>query len=363
MKRRSPNWVLHDYLQVNGGAERLAITLANGLSGYNLGVSGIYPDFQVSRDYSDLHPFLMGHALLQTLPRIPRALAVFGSTCNAIREAECVIYSGLYTPLAVKNQSFGKRIYYCHTPPRFAFDLMHAYLQRVPKLLQPIVRTTILRYRKAYLHAIRQMDCVITNSHHIRKRLLVQTGISAEVVYPPIDTQQFRYLGQGNYYVSLGRLEPNKRIEKIIRAFRSMPDKRLIVASGGSDTNTLKALAQGFPNIEFTGWLNKEALTQLLGNAIAAIYIPKDEDFGMSAVEAMAAGKPVIGVDEGGLRESILDGETGLLLPPNPTVASLVEAVEYLSAERALAMRTSCERRAKDFSQDNFLNAFKALVP
>ncbi len=363
MKRRSPNWVLHDYLQVNGGAERLAITLANGLSDYSLGVSGIYPDFQASRDYSDLRPCLIGNSLLQTLPRIPRALAVFGSSCDAIREAECVIYSGLYTPLAVKNQSIGRKIYYCHTPPRFAFDLMPVYLQRLPKLLQPIIRTAILRYRKAYLHAIKQMDCVITNSYHVKKRLLMQTGISAKVVYPPIDTQQFRYLGQENYYVSLGRLEPNKRIDTIIRAFRSMPDKRLIVASGGSETNTLKALAHGFPNIEFTGWLDKEALAQLLGNAIAAIYIPKDEDFGMSAVEAMAAGKPVIGVDEGGLRESVLDGETGLLLRPDPTVEDLIEAVEYLSAERALAMRAVCERRARDFSQDNFLNAFKALVP
>lgn len=355
-------WVLHDYLQVSGGAERLVIALAGGLPGFSLGVSGIYPAFLMSGDRPKMVPRIVGSPALRVLPRIPRALAAFGRDRSWLREAECVIYSGLYAPLAVRGQVGGKRIHYCHTPPRFAFDLLPDYLQRAPALARPALRRVISRYCQAYLDAVRAMDTVVVNSAHVRDRLLRQTGVEAQIIHPPIDTRQFRFRGQGNYYVSLGRLEPNKRIDRIIQAFLSMPDKQLVVASGGSQLNALKALAGDAGNIRFVGWLGEADLAHLVGRAIAAIYVPKDEDFGMSAVEAMAAGKPVIAVNEGGLPESVVHGATGILLDPDPPPESIADAVKRLSADMALSMRPACERRADDFSLCRFLSAFDAII-
>lgn len=362
MSASSSRWVLHDYLQVNGGAERLVIALANGLQGFALGVSGIYPAFRESGDCGRLQPQVLGAAHLRLLPRIPRALATFTQPPAALRAAQQVIYSGLYAPLAAPRQAHGQRIYYCHTPPRFAFDQNERYLARAPAVARPALRLAIERYRQAYLHALQRMDRVLTNSLHVRERLLEQTGIAAEVVYPPIDTAAFRFLGQQGYYLSLGRLEPNKRIDRIVRAFLGMPDKQLVVASGGSQLAALKALANGAPNIRFAGWLDEAALAQLVGNAIAALYVPQDEDFGMSAVEAMAAGKPLIGVDEGGLRESVVDQRTGFLLPADPSVKTIADAVGRMTAPLALSMRPACEARAAEFSQARFLDAFKKII-
>lgn len=354
-------WILHDYLQVNGGAERVAITLARELPDFELGVSGVYKDFKGTGDLTGVKPLMVGR-LTGWLPRIPRALFAFMQDHAFLHTAECVIYSGVYAPLAVASQAIGRKIYYCHTPPRFAFDREDLTVCRFHGLLKPALEKAISMYRSSYLSAVRSMDIVITNSYHVRERLQNQTGVDSKVIYPPIDTRGFRFLGQHDYYLSVGRLEPNKRVDRIVHAFLSMPDKKLVVASGGSALNALKALANGARNIHFTGWLDHQGLAQMVGNAIAIVYVPWDEDFGMSAVEAMAAGKPVIGVDEGGLRESVIDGNTGILLTSDPEPDAIVHAVMRLPANVAAEMRSACEIRAQDFSESRFVSAFKECI-
>lgn len=353
--------VLYDFLQVNGGAERLVISLASGLPGFTLGVSGIYPDFSSSGDLQGLLPHTPGR-LASWLPRIPRALLCFSRAWLLPKSPACVIYSGIYAPLAVTRQRQGQRIYYCHTPPRFAFDRQSEYLARVPAVLRVPLRWAIGRYRAAYLRALQRMDVVVVNSAHVRERLLAQTGVRAMVIYPPIDTGVFRYIEQQDYYLSVGRLEPNKRIERIVQAFLGMPEKQLVVASGGSQLSALQGLAAGAANIRFVGWQQELDLARLIGNALAIIYVPMDEDFGMSAVEAMAAGKPVIGVDEGGLRESIVPGQTGILLPADPAPEAIARAVKQLTPAVAASMREACEARAMNFTRARFLSAFAEII-
>ena len=353
--------VFHDYLQVNGGAERLVIALASGLGPCKLAVSGTYPDFLESGDMRGVNCVVLAKRLSR-LSRIPRALLAFLRTVNEATDVDWAIYSGVYAPLAVTSQKRGKKIFYCHTPPRFAFDWESHYLQRVLPILRPFLRLAIAGYRQSYLNAVRRMDVVITNSHHVQDRFKRATGLDSQVIYPPIDTASFQWKGQGDYYLSLGRLEPNKRIDRVIEAFLRMPEKKLVVTSGGSELEALKRLAAGASNIHFTGWVNDAGLATLIGFSIACIYIPRDEDFGMSTVEAMAAGKPILGVNEGGLKESMIDGETGLLLPPDPTADMIVKAISALSAQASAAMRTACENRAARFSEARFLSEVRDLI-
>ncbi len=355
------NWVLHDYMQVNGGAERLVATIARGYPGMALGLAGVYPGFSGTGDLSGVDLRLLGR-FPAWFPRIPQALLTFGQRVPCIEHADAVVYSGIYTPLAVSSQQRGRRIYYCNTPPRFAFDRLEQYVGQVPVPARAVLRSAIAAYRQGYIRAVGQMDVVVANSEHVRKRIAEQLQVEARVVYPAVDIDAFKWKSQGDYYLSLGRLEPNKRIDRVVQAFTRMPEKKLVVASGGSQLESLKRLAGGAANIVFVGWSRDEDLIDLIANALACIYIPLDEDFGMSAVEAMAAGKPVIGVAEGGMIETVLDRQTGILLPPDPDVERIAVAVREMTASFALSMRLPCEQRATNFTAKRFLDDLGSFV-
>lgn len=293
----------------------------------------------------------LGTWATRALGRIPEAIFHFRHSTAFLRDAESVLYSGYYAPLAVKNQKQGRRVYYCHTPPRFAYDMREYYLARMPAPARPAASVFFDYVRRHYEEALSHMDVVIANSQNVRNRLKTMLGIESTVIHPPIDTERFRWIEAGDYFISLARLTEYKRVETIVQAFMQMPDQKLVVASGGPQEAHLRKLAEHSPNITFTGWLEEGALANLVGRARAAIYIPIDEDFGMSPVEAMAAGKPVIGVAEGGVLETVLEGETGLLVPAPPSLGALIEAVKLMTGSTATAMRRACEARATPFSQ------------
>lgn len=355
-------FILYDYLQVAGGAERLTQTLAEALPDFQIVVSQIYPDYRRLADTDSGAPLILSKGIDHLLGRVPAAIFNFSLRTQFLCDADTVLYSGFYAPLAVHHQRRGYRIYYCHTPPRYAFDLKQEYLGRLHPSLRPGFRVFTHWIKNRYLTSIQKMDRVIANSDNVRARLLNVAGIDAEVVHPPIDTDQFCWLGQDNYYVSTARLESNKRVDLIVEAFQRMPDRRLIVLSGGSALKRLKTRAGKMRNIHFTGWQTDRQLRRWIGNAIATLYIPVNEDFGMSPVESMAAGKPVIGVAEGGLLETILDGQTGILLPAEPTVDHIIAAVRQLTAHRALAMRQDCKARARLFSRDIFIDRMRVIL-
>ncbi|MDH1109255.1 glycosyltransferase [Pseudomonas otitidis] len=358
-------YVLYDYLQVSGGAERLSLDLVSGLPGYQLVVSRIFEQarFLATDEVLGAESLrCLGTAGTASLPRVAEALACFTWRTGFLHDAETVIYSGLYAPLAVSSQAGGKRLYYCHTPPRYVYDWRERYLARFAKPLRPLAACVFDALGRRYEQALARMDRIIANSENVRSRLRRHLGLESEVIHPPVDIERFKWTGQGDYFVSLARLEPHKRVDLIIRAFLGLPGQKLVIASGGRDEPRLKALANGAPNIIFTGWQDEDCLRACIGAARAAIYIPTDEDFGMSPVEAMAAGKPVIGVRDGGLMETVLDGETGILMPAAPEVEHLREAIKVLHPAKALTMREACEAQAARFSKKLFLERMEAVI-
>ena len=206
------------------------------------------------------------------------------------------------------------------------------------------------------------MDGVIANSKNVQDRLKKYININSVVINPPVNVDRFSFIGQGDYYISLARLEPYKQVDKIIEAFKLMPDKKLLVTSGGSDYDRLKRLAGSVPNISFTGWYKESELVQLLGNAIASIYIAKDEDFGMSPVESQAAGKPVIGIADGGLLETVKQGETGVLIERNLVVDDIINAIEWMTPNRALSLKNGCIENARQFGSEVFFKKIDVLL-
>lgn len=159
-----------------------------------------------------------------------------------------------------------------------------------------------------------------------------------------------------SYYISFSKLSTLKRVDQVVEAFREMPDKKLLVIHGENDPqkDEITGMAKNHHNIAFLILEDNNELPRYIARAIATIFIAKNEDFGMVALESMACGVPVIGVDEGGIKETVVDGKTGILIPSEANKEVLKTAIQNMTQECALSMKEDCVHRAKEFSLKNF---------
>lgn len=350
--------IVHDYFQVNGGSERLVLTLMNNLKNFKLLTSGVYKGFNLNYygELSTIHIESIGCQF--PLPRIIKALIAF--TVNTQEEANIVIYSGIFSILASARQKAKYKIYYCHTLPKFTYNLTYSrsHLKNFTSIiLYPLIKV----YWHFYKKSLGNMNCIITNSKNIQSEINKRTGYNSSIIYPPVDHEKFTWISNGDFYLSHGRLESDKQVEKIVRAFIGIPTKYLVVASGGSQENYLKKIAAGSKNIIFTGWLPDWKLTHLIGTCLATIYLPKNEDFGMSAIESLAAGKPVIGSNAGGLRE-IINPQVGFLISSSFTPLELQQLIMNIDSNTIRAMRTVCELESQKYSKEIFIKSFFKII-
>lgn len=252
---------------------------------------------------------------------------------------------------------------YTHTTPRRVFDQYEISKKFYPLFLQPFYAIFARFWKWLYLSTIKKYDINIANSENTRQRIIDHTGSDANaVIWPPIMTEKFKWLGQEDYFFSWGRLDEAKRIELIVKAFRKMPDKKLIVASGGPRLEAVKKLAAGYDNIKILGWVPDEELFNLVGKCRAIVYIPIDEDAGMTHLEANAAGKPVLAVAEGGLKESVLQGQTGISVKANPNEDDLIKAAEIMTKNWCWERKEICEEHAKKYDQKIFFEKMKKII-
>ena len=357
--------IIHDRFQYRGGGERMVLDMAKMLG------ADIVTEFWTDESFPQSEA---PHGVTVLDKGEPQAMVwryfrsqwdFWRKTRDLIKNYDTLIFSGNNCLAAALRPLHGKKtILYCHTPVRYVYDLLPLRRRQEPSLLKRIVYYDLGKYliRGLYRLGLSRMQTVIANSENVRERLRYYCHTKSVVIYPPIQTDKYKWLSQGDYYLSWGRLDALKRIDKIVEAFKDMPHKKLIVASGGEQLETVKKLAAGSPNISVLGWVESQALYTLVGNCIAGIYIPIDEDSGMTPLEGMAAGKPTIGVDEGGLKETIIPGKTGTLIGAEASVAELRAAVEALTPERAIAMREACETQAKKFSAAVFEKKIREIV-
>lgn len=357
-KTNSPLWIFYDFLLSQGGAEKTTIILQQALSGQ---VCVAYTEEENLLDYDASTVKCISKK--QTIPGLPTLDGLWSfltKTKFLQHHTGAAIFSGSNAVLAACNHPAGKNILYCHTIPRFAYDMRKFYRKRLPFWKRLLFDALCLVTRVSYRYSLTKMNIILVNSRNVQQRLKKYTGYDSEIVHPPVDTKKFSFKPAGNYYLSTSRLEEFKRVDVIIKAFLSMPDKKLIVASSGSYETKLRALAGDARNIQFTGWIEDDDLQNLIETCIASIYVPIDEDFGISPVESMAAGKPVIGVNEGGLLETVLHKKTGYLCDATPD--ELVTAVQWLTAERAKKMQHECESRAAKFDDAVFIKKIKSYA-
>jgi len=246
---------------------------------------------------------------------------------------------------------------YCLTPTRYLWSHRRAYLKEpgLGRWLKPLQR----RLQQNDLVYAQRPDEYIAISKTVQRRIKKYYGRSSTVIYPPVDTKKFEprtsNLVLGDYFLIVSRLVAYKRINLAIRAFNRLK-LPLVIVGQGRDKARLRRLAG--PTIKFAGWVSDDELIAYYQHC-RALVMPQEEDFGITGVEAQAAGRPVICLARGGATETVVNNRTGIFFQ-EATVDSLTQAVKQFGVRRwESALMTA---QAEKFDRKVFLNKFKNLV-
>jgi glycosyltransferase involved in cell wall biosynthesis len=282
------------------------------------------------------------------VPLYPNAIESFD-----LRGYDVIISSHHTLAKGILRTADQTHICYCHTPMRSLWELPHDEIKRAPAVLRPFLKQFLHGLRNWDLDTACRVDKFIANSRITSDRIAKHYRRESTVLHPPIDTQRFTPGGVvGDYYLVAARNVPYKRIDLAIAAAAKL-GCRLIVTGDSTDK-----LANSNPNVTFLGRVSEAKLLKLMREARALLF-PQHEDFGMTALEMNACGRPVIAYGKGGALETIVEGETGITFREQ-TVDSLADAIlrfEELSFDSA-----AIRRHAERFSKVRFTAELRRMV-
>lgn len=352
--------LVHDHLNQYGGAERVLEALCE-----------LFPDAPIYTLFYNAkathYAFENRTIFTSFLQRIPGATGYHRILPLLMPLAIERFDLSDYDLVISDSEGFGKgvitspdtlHISYCHTPPRFLWDGWHDALTSsgLPHIVQRVVPFGLTYLRMWDTQAAARVDHFIANSSFVASRIKKYYRKDATVMYPPVNLAQFdQHWKKEDYYLLLMRLVPYKHPEIAIEAFNQL-GLPLKVVGGGPLLGKLKKIAS--PNIEFLGPLSPKEVPRLYGQAKALIF-PQEEDFGISAIEACAAGTPVIAYRAGGAKESIQEGVNGTFfdLQTSDSLAQIVRAFQKMKFSDTI-IRQSVKR----FDKDRFKKELKEYI-
>jgi glycosyltransferase involved in cell wall biosynthesis len=255
-----------------------------------------------------------------------------------------------------QSHNGARHVSYTHTPMRYAW--MNIHLNGTPAHTKRILDTYMRRFRAWDKRAASHIQAMATNSKTVARRIRLAYGREASIIYPPVEVDRFRPNPQReNYFITVTRLVPHKRVDLLVQAFSHL-NLPLLIVGDGPELPRLKAMATS--SIKFMGFQSDENVADLLGRA-RAFVCPAEEDFGIAIVEAQAAGCPVIAYGSGGALETVQDGVSGLLFREQ-TDLSLIEAVQSFDRVRNSFHATEITKRAQRFNKARFVDEFREFT-
>lgn len=315
---------------------------------YNRGAFGNTPiaKKKIVTSYLDKLPLAQTHHRL-FLPLMPSAIERFDLSGYDI----VVSFSYAVAHGVIVNHG-ARHISYTHTPMRYAWRDINIDGTHSPK--NRMLNMVLEKFRRWDKAAASHVHEFATISHGIARRIQSAYQREACIIYPPVETERFSADSQrGNYFVTLSRLVPHKRIDVVIEAFSDLQLPLKIIGEGPQRHSLQK---RATPNIEFLGFQSEESVAQLLGSARGFICAA-EEDFGIAIVEAQAAGCPVITYKGGGALETVIDGVTGLFFEEQ-SAGSLIEAVRRFENSNHCFLSDDLIQNARRFNKLRFKEEF-----
>lgn len=363
----------------SGGGKRALFEMVRRLAANHR--LDVYTLSTADRGFNDLRPYCQEHHVFPFRP-LPMLQSPLGRLNQGIRTADLVrlmqvqrgiagqIDAAAYDVVFVHNCQFTQSpallrylrtpsVYYCGEPPRQVHEPLpprpyyrYSNWQRIVNVLDPLPRVYKGTLAKTDARNVLSAALTLTNSAYTRETLYHVYGILADVCYLGVDAQCFRPLAcrKENFVVSVGALQARKGFDLLIESLAVIPPAQrppLVIVSNSADPqekNFLSDLARRRSvAVEFKMGIADEALTELYNRALLTVYTPLMEPFGFVAIESMACGTPIVGVNEGGLRESIVDCKTGLLVERSPQhIADAI--IQLLGDESRRAQYGRCGR-------------------
>lgn len=303
---------------------------------------------------SFLNPFRRHYTSL--LPLMPMALESLD-----LRGYDLVISSESGPAKGVILPSTTRHICYCHTPMRYLWDLYTAHREEyVTSRFKRALMVPLSNYLRLWDYSTAaRVDRFLANSENVRNRIWKTYRRESEVIYPPVAVDSFYWKPSDDYFLIVSALVPYKRIDLAVRAF-ARSGRRLIIAGSGSEYRRLKGLAT--PQIEFAGQVPDDQLRELYARC-RALLLPGEEDFGMTPVEALASGKPVIALGRGGVLESVpLQDPCGGIFYGSPSEEHLREAISAFDCIEPYVRPRDLQEYACRFSEPEFIRKISAVL-
>lgn len=362
--------IVHDYIKEYGGAERVLEEFVKIFPDADIYTSVYLPEYlgphQKRFENFKVHTSGLQHFPLKGKLISPfRLLAPFAFMGMDLSTYDVILVSqtGAYFPNVVRKGK-AKLICYTHTPPRYLYGYTTARDWKSNKL--KLVVGSVMNHflRMVDYNASRNVDQFIANSEEVARRIQKFYRKDAIVIYPPVElsfASHDKKPKAGNYYLTGGRLARAKGIDIILEAFLKNKKPLKIFGKGfaGFEEALIAKLKEQKTNIEFLGEVTDEEKTRLMENAKAFVFASFDEDFGITPVEAMSAGTPVVAHKSGGVQETVVEGKTGVFYEPN-TPDALNNAITKL--EKMKIDPTACRKQAEKFSAKTFDRKIKEIV-
>ena len=349
--------LIHDFLLDLRGAERVFAAMCDAWPEADLftavydqrGTEGRFADRTVHTSFLQrLRP--TSRTFRPLLPLYPHAIESFD-----LRGYDTVISSSSAWAHGVLVDPGAVHVSYCHNPFRYAWTEREATLQARNALMRPVLRRVLSQWRQWDWIAAQRVDRYVANSQTTADRVRRYLGRESTVLHPPVEIDRFAPGPVGTHYVVLAELMAHKRIDIAVQAFTRL-GLPLVVIGDGPEGRRLRRMAG--PTVTFTGRIPDERVAEILAGA-QALVVTACEEFGIAAVEALAAGRPVIALREGGVRESVEEGVTGAFYDRNHPEA-LAEAV--LRFDAPAVDPAACRAAADRFSVQRFQARLAAIV-
>lgn len=353
--------IVCDWLLSGGGAERVIFKLSQMFPHapiyttlYNKKLLPEFSERHIVTSFLQKFPFgSKKHYLL--LPLMPYAFEQFD-----LRAFDIVISSCHSCSKGIITKPQTLHICYCHSPMRYVWDSCHEYFEQygIPAPFKYTAKKLLHTLRLWDRLAAERVDFFIANSHHVQQRIRKYYRKDAAVIYPPIATNKFQLPPknmEGQYFLAVGRLAPYKRFDLLITTFNDMKLPLLIVGVG-KEQRRLKKISGRF--ITFLGNIPDDELQKIYQGALALVF-PQSEDFGITPLEAMSSGKPVIAFADGGALETVIPGRTGLFFSEQ-TSDSLKKTILEFNALKW--DRAAIRKHAEQFDQSVFEKKIKGFI-
>lgn len=361
--------LIHDHLAQTGGAEKVLKVLADMFP--EAAIYTLLADKEKTQSY--LKDRRIDTSVIQKLPGgvrhykwylplMPMAVEFFD-----LHEYDLVISDTSSFAKGVITMPDVPHICYCHTPTRYLWSDAHSYLNELKynKWLKKVIASILVKLRQWDFLAASRVDYFVANSHTVAKRIKKYYRRDSRVVYPPVELDNFfvsdlaTQAPQERYFLAGCRLVPYKRIDLVIEAFKELgPNYRLKIFGDGVDLPRLKKIVGEAEHIEFLGRVSEDEKAVYYSRAQAYIN-PQEEDFGITPLESMASGRPVIAYRKGGAMETVKEGETGVFFD-RQEVSDLVAAVKSL--ENQSFDSTKIRAHAETFSVGRFEQEMRDVI-